>query len=322
LFGYTYRFRDIEAVIDDVRRKLEYGRKFLFVDNLFALNEKRTNALLDRMIEEGFGKRAEFTIFCRVEISDRPDLLEKMYRAGVRTICLGLESINNLTLENINKQQKLTDMVGAIEAIRRAGISPSGSFIAGNDGDTRESLLETAHFAIRAGLNSFYFISLWYYPGDPRCPLIPQRQIVPSFDFCSGHFVTHFPSHMRPSTLQRTIVDAQRIFWDRKRALRLAAHGKFKSAFHVLTHRIAFNPVEKHQLAYANYLESIEQGYYADDGRLIMSRIQKREPDPIVKRAMVAGEVKLDSAKDRRSELRREIDSNRPPIELDLIERA
>jgi anaerobic magnesium-protoporphyrin IX monomethyl ester cyclase len=305
LFGYTYRFRDIEVVIDDVRRKLAYGRNFLFVDNLFALNERRTNALLDRMIEEGFGKRAAFTIFCRVEISEQPEMLEKMYRAGVRTICLGLESINNLTLEGINKQQKLSDMVAAITAIRRAGICPSGSFIAGNDGDTRESLLDTARFAISSDLNSFYFISLWYYPGDPRCPLIPQRQIVPSYDYCTGHFVTHFPSHMRPSTLQRTIVDAQRIFWNRKRALKLALRGEFADAMHLFTHRVAFNAVERHQLAHANYLESIEQGYYDQDERLIMSRIRKREPDPIVKRARAAGEVKLDSAKDRRSAIQR-----------------
>ena len=39
--------------------------------------------------------------------------------------------------------------------------------------------------------------------------------------------------------------------------------------------------------------------------RLIMSRIRKREPDPIVKRACAAGEVKLDSAKDRRSAIQR-----------------
>jgi radical SAM superfamily enzyme YgiQ (UPF0313 family) len=318
LFGYTYRFREVEAVIDDIRGKLPYGRKFLFVDNLFALNDRNTNALLDRMIEEKFSERAEFTIFCRVEISEKPAMLARMQRAGVRTICLGLESINNLTLNNINKQQKLSDMVEAIAAIRRAGIAPSGSFIAGNDGDTRESLLATARFAIGSDLNSFYFISLWYYPGDPRCPLTPQRQIVPSYDYCTGHFVTHFPSHMKPSTLQRTIVDAQRIFWDRKRAAKYAATGSFARGVHLLTHRVAFSAVEKYQLAHAHYLESVEQGYYDDNEMLIESRIKKREPDPIVKRARAAGEVKMDTAKDRRSQLAR----NGGETELSLMETA
>ena len=303
LFGYSYRHREVEAIIDDIRRKLPYGRDFLFVDNLFALDEKKTDLLLDRMIEEGFGQRARFTIFCRVEISEKPELLAKMHRAGVRTICLGLESINDVALAGINKQQKLSDMVAAIGAISTVGIRPSGSFIAGNEGDTRKSLLDTVRFAIEANLSSFYFISLWFYPGDPRSPLIPQRQIIPSFDYCTGHFVTHFPTDMKPSTLQRTIVDAQRIFWDNKRALRSLVRGKFAKAIHLAGHRFAFERVEKHQLAHVQYLESIEQGYYDSDEKLIMRRILQRQPDPIVRRAATAGEVELDSRKDRRLRL-------------------
>lgn len=300
LFGFSYRFRDIEAVVDDIKRKLPYGREFLFVDNLFALNKARTHKLLDRMIEEGIGERGEFTCFCRVEIGKDPAMLEKMHRAGIRTICLGLESISEDTLQSIDKRQSMEDTLRAIRAIQQAGIHVSGSFIAGSEGDTRKSLLDTVDYVIEHGLHSFFYISLWYYPGDPRSPLVPQRHIMPSFDYLTGHFVTHFPALMKPSTLQRTIVEAQRRFWSLSRAAKSAAGGELGTALHLAAHRYAFHDVERHQLEYAAYLESIEHGYYDADERLRMDRIMSRELDPIVKRCATSGVVALDTAPGQR----------------------
>ncbi len=295
LFGYSYRYRDVEAVINDIKMKLPYGRDLIFTDNLFAINKKRTNYLLDRMIEEGIGKHETFTCFCRVEIGKDPDLLEKMYQAGMRTICLGLESINDVTLKNINKNQTISDVIKTIKTIQDADIDVSGSFIAGSEEDRASTLMDTTNFAIENGLVSFYFISLWYYPGDPNSPLIPQRLIMPSFDYCTGHFVTHFPKKMKPSTLQRTIINAQKRFWNLKRCVRFAVSGDFKKALHIAGHVYAFSEVERNQLEYANYLESIEYGYYDTNERLLMDRIVKREPDSIVLRSHKAAIPKFDS---------------------------
>jgi hypothetical protein len=188
-------------------------------------------------------------------------------------------------LHDIKKKQNRVDMVRAIETINASGIKVSGSFIAGSETDTSESLLKTVDFAIEKGLDSFYFISLWYYPGDSRCPLQLERLIMPSFDYCTGNFVTHFPALMRPSTLQRTLVDAQRRFWSFGRAVIKAAAGDFKSALHLATHRYVFASVEKHQLEYSNFLKSIEHGYYDDNQRLRTNRIANRKLDPIVAQA-------------------------------------
>ncbi len=295
LFGFSYRFRGVDAVMADIRNKLPYGRDFLFVDNLFALNRRYTEELLDRMIEEGIGERNVFTCFCRVEIGKDAPLLAKMRRAGITTICMGLESINDGTLRGIDKRQSLADTVRAIRAVQEAGINVSGSFMAGNEDDTRESLLQTADWVIEHGLRSFYYISVWYYPGDPRSPHTPQRQIMPSFDYLTGHFVTHFPARMKPSTLQRAIVDAQRRFWSLSRAAARARHGDFSGALHLAAHRFAFRDVERHQLEYAEFLESIEGDYYDAGECLRMDRVVNRRLDPIVRRGVESGVVQLDS---------------------------
>jgi radical SAM superfamily enzyme YgiQ (UPF0313 family) len=299
LFRFSYRARELERVIEDIERKLPFGREFLFVDNLFAVDRERTRRLLERMIERGIGERAVFTCFCRVEVSRDAALLALMRRAGIGTICLGLESIDDATLDGIDKRQHLPDMIAAIEAIRAAGIQVSGSFIAGCENDTRDSLLATVDFCVARGLYSFFFISLWYYPGDPRCPMPPERLIIPSFDYCTGSFVTHFPARMRPSTLQRTLVDAQRRFWGLARAVALASRGDFAQAIHVAAHRHAFREVERHQLEYASFLESMEHGYYDERERLRADRIGRRQLDPIVRRALASGVVALDSQRQR-----------------------
>lgn len=296
LFNYTYRLRDIEAIIEDIRIKLPYGRDFLFTDNIFALNIKKVNILLDRMIEEGFGKAAEFTSFCRIEISKEPETLKKMYRAGFRYICLGLESIDDRALKDINKRQTRSDMITAIRKINDAGIKVSSSFIAGNDTDTPGTLSKIVDFAIENKLDSLHFISLWYYPGDPRCPMPLERIIIPNFDFCTGSFVTHFPMRIKPSMLQRSLVAAQRKFWSIKRALKSALRFNFRHALHLITHRYAYVLVEKEQLRYAKYLETIEDGYYDQNQCLRLDRIAGRPIDPLVARAAKAGNIKLDSA--------------------------
>lgn len=297
LFGYTYRYRDVDAIMQDIRIKLPYGRNFLFTDNLFAINPKATNNLLDSMIDEGVGDKAEFTCFCRVEIYKKPKLLEKMYRAGFRYICLGMESIDDNTLAGIEKRQTTQEMINAISGINATGIRVSGSFIAGNEGDNAGALSRVVDFAIDNDMDSLHFISLWYYPGDPRCPLIPQRIIIPSFDYCTGSFVTHFPDRMRPSTLQRSIVDAQRKYWNPVRALKSAAKGDFRYATHLLSHRYAYSAVERAQLSYAEHLETIEHGYYNKSEELISERIINRPLDAIVQEGLKAAIPGLDSQK-------------------------
>jgi hypothetical protein len=125
--------------------------------------------------------------------------------------------------------------------------------------------------------------------------MLPERLIMPSFDYCTGHFVTHFPQRMKPSTLQRTLVDAQRRFWSLRRAAGLAAHGDLAGAAHIAAHRWAFRPVEERQLAYAEQLEKIEAGYYGTDGLLALERVARRPLDEIVRRTAASGVVALDT---------------------------
>jgi hypothetical protein len=100
---------------------------------------------------------------------------------------------------------------------------------------------------------------------------------------------------MKPSTLQRTIVDAQRRFWSLKRAAARALRGDLGGAAHIAARRYVFLGVEKNQLDYAHYLEGIEQGYYGPDERLLLDQLARREPDDIAKRAAAAGVVQLDT---------------------------
>jgi len=64
LFQGVYRNRDIESVIQDIKKRKKQNPIFFAVDNDFCSDKKKTRELLNRIIEEDLGAR--FTVFERM----------------------------------------------------------------------------------------------------------------------------------------------------------------------------------------------------------------------------------------------------------------
>lgn len=285
LFGEKYRYRDIEQIVTDIKSKLPYGDDFLFVDNLFTGNSKKAGELLDRMIEEGFAKKAHFCAFSRTDIAKNPEVLRKMRQAGVRTLVVGVESIDDGTLRRVNKGQSLDAILRSIEEIHDAGLRISATFVVGNEEEGPDSPEKLINFALKHNIYQIILLSLWAYPGDKNTPLTLQRMIMPSFDYFGGNFVVHFPMKMKPSTLQRNMVKAMKRFWGLKRGVAKLLALDVKGALSIFFHHYSYLNIWKQQLQYAAYLEAIEYGYYDNNECLMLDRIQCRPIDPIVERA-------------------------------------
>jgi hypothetical protein len=122
------------------------------------------------------------------------------------------------------------------------------------------------------------------YPDvEPECELIPERRIlVNSWDYTSGNFVTYYPRRMKPSTLQKELIDGYRRFYSYGRGIRLLLRGKWRYAAHsialwIITHR----HLSKHQRRYLKYLEDVEEGLYDENEILIESRLEGRTITPV-----------------------------------------
>lgn len=277
MYGRGHRTLGVERVIRDIKDKLRYGNYFLFMDNCFTANRKYTKTLLRRMIDEGI--KGSYLAFVRNEISEDEEMLELLKQAGFDQLYIGGESLNNDVFERMKKHQTVSKLIRAIKMIQKHGLGITLSFQAGNDEDDRWAVKKTVDFGIENDVNGIYFISTWSWP-ESKEPVFPkQRMIIKSLDYATGHFVTHFPLHMKPSTLQRSLLEQQRRFWSPGRIWGLIRRGQWDRALSQLVQRYALSLFEKPVKEYVNYLQETEQGYYDKNEELDLAKIANRKVD-------------------------------------------
>ena len=63
------------------------------------------------------------------------------------------------------------------------------------------------------------------------------RSIFREWKYCDGNFVTHFPLNMRPSQLQRALIDAHRRVFSSRRIVDSVRRQKYQDAKEKLAHR-------------------------------------------------------------------------------------
>jgi len=277
MFGRPYRKRSIESVIADLRDKLQYGKFVMFVDNLFDGDAAHTTKLLERIIEEGL--TADYTVFCRSTIREHPELLKLMKRAGVSSIFLGVESLNQESLDDADKRQEVAESAQAVRAIQKAGIRPLTSMIMRFDSDTVESFALTRRMLKKWRIGQMCIFSLWGgYPHDGTLLMPPERWILRDWAYTNGMFVCHFPLRMKPSTLQREIMKTYDEVFSRGEAVKDLLRGQRERAQWRMFYRMGWRKTRRDVAGYLPYLEEIEKGYYDQDERLVMEKLKDR-PD-------------------------------------------
>ncbi len=278
LLGKGYRKRPVESVIADLKDKLRYARQVMFVDNLFEGDLDHATEILERIVAEDL--RPHLTIFCRSSIGKRPDLLRLMKQAGVARIFVGVESLNQESLDSVTKRQSVADIEAAIRAIRDHGITVHATLVMGFDTDTVETLRATRRMLGRWGISQMNVFSLWgFYPrgGERLTPV--ERLIFKDWAYLNGSYVCHFPLRIRPSALQREIVAAHDDTFDATTQEPgdvprwSGREGPWRPFYEQIWQ--AMRPT---MIDYLPYLEEIERGYYDADDQLLVEKLSSR-PD-------------------------------------------
>jgi radical SAM superfamily enzyme YgiQ (UPF0313 family) len=83
----------------------------------------------------------------RTDVVDDPELLDLLRRSRCERLAMGLESVNQETLDSLDKHQSLGDIVRAIDTPHEYGIKTHGMLMLGADADTPETIRETVRFA-------------------------------------------------------------------------------------------------------------------------------------------------------------------------------
>src|SRR5262245_39342613 len=140
-FGDSIRFRTNESVVDEFlqlkrRAKRDGGQIFVFlVDDNFAINPKRTKALLRAIIDAD--AQMPFVAQISVNLLRDEELVDLLAAAGARCLYIGLESIDPSNLADVAKGFNKPAEYGAVmDRLSRHNIIPMFGFIFGMDFDT------------------------------------------------------------------------------------------------------------------------------------------------------------------------------------------
>ncbi|MBN1424208.1 B12-binding domain-containing radical SAM protein [Candidatus Fermentibacteria bacterium] len=263
--GSTYRRRPPEVVVQEIEKAFDHlrSRTIFLVDNDFTHDTDHALAVLTPLVEK-YGGRFNIYFFSRIDLAKKPRLLEVLRTIDNVYIGVGFESTNDSTLSEFSKGQRHGDFIESVDTLHRYGFNIHGLFIFGADTDTVRSLEETVGFALQNKLYTVGFSALYDIPGKEKTLGLPQ--LIPDHRFIhrdwrlfTSHFVVHYPRQMRPSQLQRAIIDGQKRFFRENRAT-------FFQYF----------PVYASSEPYIRYLEQAERDLYDTQDRLIEERLMGR----------------------------------------------
>lgn len=171
-----YRMRspaNVVAEIDHLYRT--YGVKtFKIIDEMFVLNERHVFAICDGLIDLGYADQLNFWAYSRVD-TVKPHMLEKLRKAGIRWLALGIESGSKHVRDGSDKRLKYEDIVTIVRQIQQAGISVIGNYIFGLPDDTLATMRETLDLAKELNCEFGNFYSAMAYPGSQLYTLAVEQ---------------------------------------------------------------------------------------------------------------------------------------------------
>jgi len=264
--GTEYRKRDPDDVVRDIALGMAHLKTnyIFFVDNDLTIDRKYTKILFKKLIDR-FSGRLNFYFFARVSLGHDTELLDLASRAGNVCVAVGVESINNTTLKQLNKGQTREEIVEALAAFRKNKIDLQALTIFGGEDDTRETIRETIDFYLENQVYNIGICCLYDFPFKKR--LFGYEQMWPDYRFIhydwrfyNGNFVVFYPRRMKPSTLQREVFLAFRRFYKRQKKTVFQFHPSLATVKH-----------------YIPYLESIEKDLYSTDEILQENKLYNLE---------------------------------------------
>ncbi len=159
----SYRTRDPEAVIEDVRRiKSLGGKNLLFLDDNPIADVDAAKELFRRLIPE----KIKWTSQCTIEIARDAELLELAARSGCVALSIGLESNDEAVLAGMKKKFNRASRYNAdLDAIHAHGIHVIALMMLGMDGQDESVFQHTLDFLLVNKISLVKFFTPAPYPG-------------------------------------------------------------------------------------------------------------------------------------------------------------
>ena len=159
------RFWSPNFIIKEFDKLIEMGVKTIrIVDEMFLLNQKYYLPLCEMLAERNKDDTLMMWSYSRIDTVKRPEILKIVRKAGIKWLCLGIESGDKkVRLEVAKGKFEDVDVKEVIKKVHDSDINVMANYIFGLPGDTEETINKTFELSknlCTAGWNTYAAMAL------------------------------------------------------------------------------------------------------------------------------------------------------------------
>ncbi len=154
--GRKMRYKEVEPILRELEQLSEMGLRTVFLaDDNFSADRKRSKKILRAIRDWNRKQKYPLSLSTQVslEIAEDEEFLELAAEAGISSLSIGFESINEESLKETGKLHNLRkSMLESVRVIEEHGIMPLGNMIVGFDHDDLSIFRRQFEFFQQAGI--------------------------------------------------------------------------------------------------------------------------------------------------------------------------
>ncbi len=159
------RYWSTEFIVKEFEKLISYGVKTIKItDEMFLLNPKFYVPLCEKLIELNKNDDLKMWAYSRIDTVKKPETLKKVRQAGIKWLCLGIESGDKkLRLEVSKGKFEDVDVRKIVSRIHEADIEVMANYIFGLPGDDFNTMQKTLDLSIElctSGWNAYAAMAL------------------------------------------------------------------------------------------------------------------------------------------------------------------
>jgi len=210
----------VRRPIQDVLRDIDSlkTRHVMFSDDNFIGCPEYTKELLENFR----GRNLKWNTTVTTKIADYPELLDLMSEVGCQSLFIGFESINNVALQSVNKDNRVEKYESIVREIHSRGIMINASMVFGLDGDNSDVFKNTMDWLVKNKIETLTSHILTPYPGTELYSRMNKEGRIVEYDLSKYNTacVVFEPRGMTAEELYRGYIWMYKEFYSFKNVLR------------------------------------------------------------------------------------------------------